>query len=327
MTIAITGASGYIGRVLTPMLISAGHSLRLLVHSGTPGAPGADTQLVQGDLLNKESLASLVTGADAVIHLAAVISIQDRPDEQAMEVNVTGTRLLLEAARHAGVKRFIHLSSVTAFNQAPFGERMDETRGSVTAAQRNYDYSKALSQAAALEYNGKALEVIVMAPTAVTGPFDHKPSLLGEAIIAIYKGRVPALFPGGVDFVDVRDVAGAVAAALNGGVPGSVYLLGGRWVSLKTLSTEIGRIKGKKIALPVMPLWLVFGALPLVKVWARLTGAPPYYTRQAVYNLIYSNKRIDCTRARTELQFQSRPFEETLKDTIAWFRKNGMLFS
>lgn len=320
MTIAITGASGFIGRVLVPLLTARGHSLRLLVHTGLPAA---DAQLVRGSLLDKESLALLVTGADMVIHLAAVISMQK--DERAAEVNVTGTRLLLEEARLAGVRRFIHLSSVTAFNQAPYEEPMDESRGPVKAAQHNYDFSKAASQATALEYNRRGLEVIVLAPTAVFGPFDHQPSLLGKAIISFYKGRIPALFPGGVDFVDVRDVAGAIAGALSGGVPGNVYLLGGRWVSLKTLGAEIGRISGKTRALPVMPPWLIFGALPLVKLWARLTGAPPYYTRQAVNNLLYSNRRIDCTAAEAALQFKPRPFEQTLKDTVAWFQKSGML--
>lgn len=322
MTIAITGASGYTGRVLIPMLAAAGHSLRLLIHSGIPPT---DAQLIKGDLLNEDSVAELVREADVVIHMAAVISIQDRPDEQTLKVNITGTRLLLEAARRAGVQRFIHLSSVTAFEQAPYGERLDESRVPVAAARHNYDYSKAVSQAAALEYNSKGMEVIVLAPTAIIGPFDYKPSLIGTAVIDICNRRIPALPPGGVDFVDVRDVAGAVAAALNKGVPGNVYLLSGQWVSFRTLSTDIDRITGKKGVIPVLPPWLIFAALPLVKGWARLTGSTPYYTRQAVYNLLYSNRRIDSGRAKTDLHFQPRPFEETLKDTIAWFRQNGML--
>jgi dihydroflavonol-4-reductase len=324
ITIALTGASGYIGRVLTPLLIAEGHSLRLLLRSGNPPE---GTQSVQGDLSSEDSLARLVLGADVVIHLAAMISVADRSDSLLMEVNVTGTRLLLEAARRAGVRRFIHLSSVTAFNQAPYEERMDESRGPAKAAGQHYEWSKTLSQAAALEYNGKGLEVLVIAPTAVTGPFDHRPSLIGQAIIDIYQGRLPVLFPGGVDFVDVRDVAGAIHASISAGVPGKVYLLAGRWVSLKTLSENVGRVSGKQKTIPVLPLWLILGALPLVKAWAKLTGRAPYYTRQAVNNLLYSNKKVDSTQAQTDLRFRSRPFEETLKDAITWFRQNGLLFS
>jgi dihydroflavonol-4-reductase len=369
LTIALTGASGFIGRVLTPLLQAEGHTLRVLSRSGASasgaatsgaatsgaatsgaatsgaatsgaatsgaaasGAAAADPRTVRGDLLDKESLDALVAGADVVIHLAAVISIADEDDKQTVAVNVTGTSSLLEAARRAGVRRFIHLSSVTAYEQAPYDDQMDESRGPAAATHHNYEYSKTVSQALALDYNDKGLEVIVLAPTAVIGPFDYKPSLMGKAAIAMYKGRVPALFPGGVDFVDVRDVAGAIVSAITSGVPGSAYLLSGRWVSLQAFSMEVGRIAGdgriagprKKV--PVLPLWLIFGALPLVKLWARLTGGPPYYTRLAVYNLLYSNKHIDCTRAREALRFHPRPFEETLKDTIAWFRQNGMLF-
>lgn len=328
-TIALTGASGFIGRVLTPLLQAEGHTLRLLSRSGSPGQGAV---AIKGDLLDEDSLARLVTGADVVIHLAAVISIADKTDAHTMAVNVTGTRYLLEAARRAGVRRFIHLSSVTAFEQAPYDARMDESRGPAAATREHYAYSKTVSQAMALDYNDKGLEVIVLAPTAVIGPFDYKPSPMGKAAIAMYKNKVPALFPGGVDYVDVRDVAGAIAAAVTGGTPGNVYLLSGRWVSLQTFAADIGRIKGTiegtpigGKTIPVLPLWLIFGALPLVKLWARLTGGPPYYTRLAVYNLLYSNKQIDCTRARATLRFSPRPFEETLKDTIAWFRQNGML--
>jgi dihydroflavonol-4-reductase len=335
MTIAVTGASGFVGRVLTPLLTAEGHSLRLLTRSDLPVAEmsSTDIRLVKGDLLDRESLAVLVRGADVVIHLAAVISIADEEIEEVVEVNVNGTRHLLDAARDAGVSRFIHLSSLTAYNQAPYDEPMDEHRGPTTSRRRNYDHSKAVSQALALEYNskgapeynGRGMEVLVLAPAGIVGPFDYKPSRIGMAIINIYKGWLPALPPGGVDFVDVRDVAAAIVAAISKGVPGNVYLLSGQWATMKMVAREIARIKGKKRTPPVMPVWLTLGLLPLVKLWARITGTTPLYTRQALGHLLYSNKMIDSTKAKTDLQFQPRSFGETIKDTITWFRQRGML--
>lgn len=325
MRIAITGASGYIGTVLTPLLLSHGHTLRLLTRKPVPANPPDGIEFVYGHLLDPESLQELVAEADVVIHLAAMISVDDKPNEQLFLVNTSGTRSLAAAALQAGVKRFIHLSSVTAFNQAPYNERMDESRGVATDIQHSYDHSKAVSQAIALEYNGNGMEVIVLAPTAVMGPYDQQPSLIGKAIMNIYKGKIPALFPGGVDFVDVRDVAGAIVNAISMGRPGKAYLLNGEWVSLVTLSKETGRIKGKSISLPVVPLWLVFSMLPLVRMLAALRGGPPFYTRQSVNNLIYSNKKIDHSKAQAELQFQPRAFTETLQDTIDWFKQTGAI--
>lgn len=325
MKIAITGASGYIGSVLVPLLLSEGHTLQLLTRKSPPDTPPERLTFVQGHLLDEAAISRLVNGAEAVIHLAAVISVDDRPDKALFDTNTGGTRLLAAAAQQAGVKRFIHLSSVTAYNQAPYHEPMDESRGPATTTRYGYDYSKAVSQAIALSYNGNGMGVLALAPTAVMGPFDRQPSLIGKAVINMYKGNIPALFPGGVDFTDVRDVAGAIVSALTRGTPGAAYLLSGEWISLATLHREVRRIKGRPVTLPVVPLWLVFSILPLVRMLAAISGGPPFYTRQSVYNLVYSNKKIDHSKAAAELGFQPRPFTETLWDTIDWFRQTGAI--
>ncbi|MGF6929719.1 dihydroflavonol-4-reductase [Chitinophaga sp. W2I13] len=325
MKIAMTGASGYIGSVLVPLLLSEGHTLRLLTRKPLPETTPEGITFVQGELLAEAAIRQLVAGADAVIHLAAVISVDDRPDKTLFHINTEGTRLLAAAAQQAGVKRFIHLSSVTAYNQAPYDEPMNESRGVVNTTRHGYDYSKAVSQAIVLEYNGSGMEVVVLAPTAIMGPFDRQPSLIGKAIINMYKEKIPALFPGGVDFVDVRDVAGAIASALTRGTAGAVYLLSGEWVSLVSLNREVGRIKARPVTLRVVPLWLVFSMLPFVRMLAVISGGPPFYTRQSVYNLIYSNKKIDHSKAAVELNFRPRPFTETLWDTIDWFKQTGAI--
>lgn len=319
MTIAVTGATGFIGRVLTPLLSE--HSVRAL----TRGAHSAGSFLttlsgvtaVPGDLLDPPSLDRLVAGAEVVIHIAASVDISDSFDPRTFAVNVDGTASLLEAARAAGVRRFIYISSVAAFEQAPYDSPLDPTRPLCTDRRRPYDFTKACAQALVL--SSPDMEVIVLAPTAVLGPFDRAPSLLGKAVIAMRRGRVPALFPGGVDFVDVRDVAAAIASAIVAGIPGRVYLLAGGWAPLSALNT------GRRI--PVVPLWLIWLGLPFVKLWALFSGGAPYYTQQAVYNVIYSNRRVDASFAALDLGFRARPLSETLNDTIAWFQQQGMLSS
>jgi dihydroflavonol-4-reductase len=337
MKIAITGASGHIGSALVPLLLSTGHTLRLLTRDPLRNTVTEKVEFITGDLLNKESLQRLVAGADVVIHLAAMISVDDRPNENLFRVNTEGTRSVADAALQAGVRRFIHISSVTAFRQAPYDERMDESRelllldrGSdhyrVSDHYRfSYDYSKAVSQAMVLDYADRGMEVLVLAPTAVIGPYDEKPSLLGQSIVKMYTGKIPGVLSGGVDFVDVRDVASAIIGAITGGTFGKVYLLSGEWVSLAAFSLQVGFIRGKKISLPVVPLWLVFLMLPIIRLWAGISGTPPLYTRMSVDNLIHSNKKIDHGLASAELQFRPRPFAATLRDTIEWFKQKGVI--
>lgn len=211
-------------------------------------------------------------GADVVIHLAAAITVSDKFDAEAFRVNSEGTRLLLDAARAAGVPRFVQVSSVVVFEQAPYDQPLNEDRA--LAAESGYDYerSKSAAHRLALAYNAPGFEVVVLAPTAVIGPYDRRPSRIGEMVINLYRGRVPAIFPGGIDFVDVRDVAAAVAAACRLGQPGKVYLLSGGWHSLVDLRNAIAVVKGGRVWGPEAPLWLVRSAVPLVKIFSAGAG-------------------------------------------------------
>ncbi len=342
MKIAVTGASGFIGAVLVPLLQDAGHELRLLTRGQPPKKQDTETEeqhteWIMGDMRDKATLQRLVHGVDAVIHLAAMISMNDSPEETLIEVNVTGTRLLAGAAKEAGVKRFIHVSSAAAYEQAPYDQPLTENKELVRSTRYSYPYSKAVSQRVALEYNesgtnngtgthpSTGMAVLVLAPTAVLGPYDHEPSLLGSGILKLYRGSIPAIFPGGVDMVDVRDVAGAIASALFHGNAGNTYLLSGHYTTLSQLNDLVGEVKGKRKTLPVVPLWPILAALPVLHAWTRVVGASVLYTRQSVDNLLYSNRKIDHAKARREMGFHPRPLSETIRDTIAWFKKTGSL--
>lgn len=337
MVIAMTGVSGFVGRVVAPLLVAQGHRVRGLVRAGgvlpagaRPGESGAaaavpGVELVVGDLLRAESLAELVRGVDVVIHLAASITVSDTFDEAAYRVNTEGTRLLLDAARAAGVRRFVHVSSVVVFSQAPYDEPLYEGRGYAAESAYDYERSKLAAHLLALSYNGPGFEVIALAPTAVIGPYDSRPSRIGETVVKIYRGRVPAIFSGGIDFVDVRDVASAIVSALTLGSPGRTYLLAGGWHSLASLRDVIASVAGRRIWLPVLPVWLVRAAVLFVRVITQGTGWFRYFNRAAIDKVLYSNRHVDPARARAELGFTSRPFAETVSDTIEWFRDQGII--
>ena len=360
MVVAITGASGFVGRVVVPLLVGQGRRVRALMRAGGAlrsdgallsgevarsagagrfggAAPSgtarmAGVEIVTGDLLRRESLAELVLGADVVIHLAAAITVGDTFDAAAYHVNMEGTRLLLEAARAAGVRRFIQVSSVVVFEQAPYDQVLNEDRSLALGSVYDYERSKLTAHTMALSFNAPDFEVVVLAPTAVVGPYDWRPSRIGEMVMNLYRGRIPAIFAGGIDFVDVRDIAAALVASVDRGTPGQVYLLSGGWHSLAELRDVVAAVaagKGGRAGGPVLPLvlplWLVRGAVPLVKVFSAVTGRFRYFNYAAINKLVDSNRRVDPSKARAELGFTSRPFAETIGDTVEWFRQEGYL--
>ena len=378
MVVAITGASGFVGRVVVPLLVGQGRRVRALMRAGGAlrsdgalqaggallsgevarsagagrfggAAPSgtarmAGVEIVTGDLLRRESLAELVRGADVVIHLAAAITVGDTFDAAAYHVNMEGTRLLLEAARAAGVRRFIQVSSVVVFEQAPYDQVLNEDRSLALGSVYDYERSKLTAHTMALSFNAPDFEVVVLAPTAVVGPYDWRPSRIGEMVMNLYRRRIPAIFAGGIDFVDVRDIAAALVASVDRGRPGQVYLLSGGWHSLTELRDVVaaaavgpvaaaaaavaagkgGRV-GRSLLPLVLPLWLVRVAVPLVKVFSAVTGRFRYFNYAAINKLVDSNRRVDPSKARAELDFTSRPFAETIGDTVEWFRQEGYL--
>lgn len=323
MKIALTGASGHIGANLCRKLLDDNHDLRVLINQFTDSLEGLDLQVVKGDLLNMTSLKELADGAEVLIHLAASISING--DQHVLDTNVVGTKNVLDAVRSCHVKRFMHFSSIHALVHQPHDQPLNEERPLAVSDHIIYNQSKALAEELVLHAVESGLDAVIINPTSVMGPNDFKPSLVGQAIIQLYKGKIPALIPGGYDWVDVRDVVAGTISALEHGKTGQSYLLSGHYKSLVELYTQLSLIKGKENKLPVMPFWLAEVGIPFLKAWARLTGNKPLYTRESVEILKSAHQNISSQKARNELGYESRAFEETLRDTIIWFKENNYL--
>ena len=193
-----------------------------------------------------------------------------------------GTRAVVEAAIRGGVKRFIYISSIHAFKQEPSGELLDETRAPVDDSAFAYDRSKYAGQQIALEANNHGMETIVVNPTSIIGPYDFKPSLLGQVIIDLYRGKLPFVFDGGFNFCDCRDIAGGILNACTRGRPGEQYLLGGKWYSLKQLVGYLSAASGKRIRVAALPEWVAKAGLPFVELWGKIRRQEPQYTIEAI---------------------------------------------
>ncbi len=323
MKIALTGASGHIGANLCRKLLDNNHDLKVLCNQFTASLEGLDLEVVKGDVFNMTSLKKLADGAEVFIHLAASISING--DQNVLDTNVVGTKNVLDAVRDRKVKRLLHFSSIHALVHQPLDQPLDEERPLAVSDHIIYNQSKALAEELVLHAVGSGMDAVIINPTSVMGPNDFKPSLLGQAIIQLSKGKIPALIPGGYDWVDVRDVVAGTISALDKGRTGQSYLLSGHFKTLQELYRQIVLIHGEGKKLPVIPFWLAEVGVPFLRAWARFSGSKPLYTKESVEILKTAHPNISCKKARDELGYHPRPFEETLSDTIRWFKENNYL--
>jgi dihydroflavonol-4-reductase len=326
MKVAITGANGHIGANLIRKLLKRGDVVSVLYHHNNTAFKDLEIKTVKGDLGDPASLVKLFEGTEIVYHLAAQISIGNFTLEQLIKINFEGTENVINACNKAGVKRMVHFSSIHAYKHEPLDVPLNENNPLNLESKLGYERTKALAEELVLRkaQEGK-LEIVVVNPTAVIGPYDFGPSYLGQLFIRLYKGRIPALIPGGYDWVDARDVAeGAIAAALHG-EKGEKYILSGNWLSLKALTELSGKACNKDLRKPVIPYFLGRAGLPFIQGWAKLKKEHPLYTRESLQILQSGNRNIQCNKAIETLGYNPRPLELTLKDTFDWFKQNGYI--
>ncbi len=325
MKIAVTGANGHVGVNLCKALLEQGHQVKALAHRHTNGLEHIPVTLVHGDLLDRDSLKPLLTGIDVVFHLAARISITGDRDGMVARINTEGTVNMLAVAAECGVKRFIHFSSIHAFNQQPHHEPLDEMRPLVENEGFAYDRSKAAGERKVMEAARNGFPALVLSPTAIIGAADPEPSLIGSAVIDIYNHKIPSLVPGGYDWVDVRDIVAAAISAIDHGRIGEKYLLSGHWHSLLEFSGLIQLHSGRKTVKTVLPMWIARVGLPFITMYSRLSGTKPLYTSESLTIITEGNRMISNDKARAELNFNPRPFSETIRDFLAWLKENGKI--
>lgn len=321
--VAVTGASGHLGGAVVRALLASGVDVRVLVHSDRRALEGLPVEIHEGDIQDPDAVARLVAGRELVIHLAAVISLEARDEPLLRAINVEAVRVVTDACLAAGV-RLVHTSSIHAFSAVPVDQPVDESRGPAEANAPAYDRSKAAGEVIVRDAVARGLDAVIVNPTAVIGPYDFRPSRMGEVMLDLYHRRLAGLVAGGFDWVDVRDIATSVVAAAERGRRGERYLLPGHWHSLVELATKIEALTGKRRPRFVSPMWLARGVAPFAVGWARLRHTRPLFTPASLVAL-RNHKLISGERARQELGHDPRPLDATLEDTFAWFAEHGML--
>jgi dihydroflavonol-4-reductase len=325
--IAITGVSGLTGANLARELLAQGRQVRGLVHRDQRAVAGLDIELAQADIRDSLSLRGALTGVEVVYHLAARISLETKDHAETEATNVQGTRNVVQACLERGVRRLVHFSSIHALvqRQAPLDRPLDEDRPRVSGKSRSpYDRSKAQGEVEALRGMAGGLEVVILNPTAMIGPYDYYPSYMGKALLALAQGHIPALVRGGFDWVDVRDVAQAAMQAERVAESGSSYILSGHWRSVREIADLTAELTGRGAPLFTVPTGLAYIAAPLMGALARLNNTQPIFTRLTL-DALNSNRQISHARASRDLGYQPRPLRDTVRDTLDWFAQNGYL--
>lgn len=324
----VTGATGFVGSAVARAFLARGHRLRLLVRRGSDrrNVAGLAATLVEGDLRDAGSLVAAVAGCDHVVHVAADYRLWVPDPEPMMQANVEGTRALLLAARDAGARRVVYCSSVAALGLIGDGTPGTETTPvDETKIVGVYKKSKYLAEQAVRRLvSEEGVPAVIVNPSTPIGPRDIKPTPTGKMVLDGAAGRMPAYVDTGLNVVHVDDVAEGHALALERGVVGEAYILGGTDMRLEQILSEIDRIMGRRqrrVRLPQAALWPV--ALGMEGA-ARAFGIEPLVTREMLA-MAKKTMFFSSAKARDALGYSPRPAREALADAIASFRADGRL--
>ena len=322
----VTGGTGFVGSAVVRHLVAGGHRVRALARRGSDRRLLADlpVEIVEGDLTDAVSLRRSLHGCGWLFHVAAFYSLWARDRRLFYDINVEGTRRILQAAAEAGASRVVYTSTVGALGIPKNGSAgTEETPVSLADMVGDYKRSKFLAEEVARDAARQVLPVVIVNPSAPVGPRDIKPTPTGQMIVDFLRGRMWAYLETGLNLVDVEDVAAGHLLAANRGKVGERYILGSRNLTLREIFKVLGRITGiRPPRLKVIPGMI----LPLARVseWVadHLTGRPPVIAVDAV-RMARKRMFFDCGKAIRELGLPQSPVEGALDRAVRWFREHG----
>lgn len=323
MKVVVTGATGHIGNVLVRDLIDRGYEVTSMVLNEKDGEVIKDlnTKIVYGDVRKIETLVKAFENAEMVFHLAGIIEIGSGNKKNVREVNVEGSKNVVAACKMAHVKKLVYTSSVHAIPEKE-GIISEVTEFSPKLVKGTYAKSKAEATNYILNSNSQDLEVIIVHPSGVIGPYEYIKSNMGQLIIDCANGRMKATLKGGYNFVDVRDVSNGIILAAEKGKPGECYILAGYSITIQELMAIIEKLTGKKAPKFVIARWFAFITGALSEIYYKIVHEKPLFTSYAVYTT-GTNHNFSIEKAKKELGYTVRNIEETIQDTIEWYKKRG----
>lgn len=335
-TAFVTGGVGLLGSNLVRLLVAAGFSVRALVRPEEMDLvpiqfSGVPVEVVAGDMRDVAGFASSLGGIEILFHTAAFFREYYRGGshwEALYRTNVAGTRSLLEAAYHAGVRRFVHTSSIAVLDSRSSAV-IDETMLRDERRADNYYRSKILADREVLDFLEKHPDMwaAMVLPGWMHGPGDAGPTPAGQSVLHFVRGKLPGVLLGAFPVVDARDVAAAMLLVAQKGRRGERYLAAGRSMTSAEFMACLERVSGVKAPARTIPLAAMYAMAAMGECWARLTRRPVMLGMAAVRLLDQRVEQLqfDHCKSRRELGLEFRSVEATLSDEIDWYRAHGYL--
>lgn len=319
----ITGANGHLGNTIVRQLRRQGKTMRGLILPGESGQDDERMTYIRGDVRDTVSLQPLFEGLEdkevIVIHTAGIVDISGEVTRSLYDVNVGGTRNMVELCLEHHVKRMVYVSSVHAIPEKSSLRVQQEIRHfSSEQVTGGYAKTKAEATQAVLDAVARGLDAVVVHPSGILGPYDGSGNHLVQMVSDYVHGKLPACVRGGYDFVDVRDVAAGCIAAADKGRTGECYILSNRHYEVKEVLKMVQEVQGGR-RLPVLPVWMAKAAAPVMGWAARRKRQRPLYTRYSL-NTLNSNDRFSHDKATRELGYHPRDLFQTIADTISWMK-------
>ena len=324
----ITGATGFLGNnIIRKLEKNADSEIRAFVLNGESikSLENLKCKIYYGDVTKEETLSSIFENIDDkevfVIHCAAVVYIKAKYNPLVYNVNVNGTKNIVNKVIESKAK-LIYINSVHAIPEKPNNEVITETTDFDPDNVKGL-YAKTKAEAAKYVIDAvknKNLNACIIHPTGIIGPNDFGNSHLTQLVKEITSGKLFACVKGGYDFVDVRDVADGVISACENGTKGECYILSNRYITIKKLCDLICNAQGREKIKIVLPIGIAKLVAPLFEVYYNFKKQTPIFTKYSLYALS-SNANFSNDKAKEKLGFKNRNIKETIKDTVEWINK------
>ncbi len=324
----VTGATGFVGAAIVKKLLKKGETVRITVrkNSDRRNIQGLTVEECEADIQDYQSMRKAMEGVSKLYHVAGLYRTWMRDYDLLKKVNVEGTRNVLTAAMEAGVEKTVHTSSIAALGVCEDGGLSDEhTPFNLYHLKLPYEESKYESELAAFDFYKKGLPLVVVRPALVMGEGDIYPTPSGKLVLDALKGKMPSYFDGGIDVVDIDDVAQGHVLAMEKGVVGQSYNLGcvGNFALMKdilALIADVGQVKAPKMGVPncLALLW----AASITAISDFITHKEPVAT-PANIRALSVKRHVDFSKAVAELGIPQTPLRSVIEKTVAYYRKEG----
>ena len=319
MKVFVTGATGYVGYNLALTLAQQGNRVHILVRNPQSAfiPEHSNINVFTGDITKKETIGFAMQGCEQVFHTAALVKLYATRPADFYDINVEGTRNVLEAALQTGVKKFIFTSTCGVFGPS-LNEPMRETDPRIKGFDNDYDLSKFLAEKLVMEYAKKGLFTVVVSASKVFGPgIETHPISINGTIKRFMEGK-PSFCPSPSHFISnyvfIDDLVKGHILAMEKGTSGEKYILGGENLSYATFYQTIRNAGASGSLIPIPKnIASLYGYWHVIH--SKMMGKEPFFNAKSVNN-IYCNKSFSCSKAINELGYTITPFALALQSTI-----------